>query len=211
VDYCQRFAISVRNSGDIEQADLHGGRSPWFARSGRPSRLDVGENLRCDALIVGAGITGSMVAERLTRQGLDVVIVDREFPGHGSTAASTSMLLWEIDQPLRQLSEIYGFERSARVYRASFDAVAGLRSLVEQLGVPCDMREKNSLYLAAGDSSGDLLEEHRVRQRAMLPGDFLDHGMLLDRFGFARAGAIIRGRGRCIRCRRTVGGRSSRK
>jgi phosphoglycerate dehydrogenase-like enzyme len=93
---CQRFAISVLDSDDTEQADLRGGRSPWFAKSGRPSRLEVGENLKCDALVVGAGITGSLVAERLTRQGLDVVIVDREFPGHGSTAASTSMLLWEI-------------------------------------------------------------------------------------------------------------------
>ena len=151
----------------------------------------MGENLKCDALIVGAGITGSLVAERLTRQGLNVVIVDREFPGHGSTAASTSMLLWEIDQPLWQLSEVYGFERAARAYRASFDAVAGLKALVGQLGITCDMRAKNSLCLAAGDSSGELLEEHRVRERAALPGDFLDHGMLLDRFGFARAGAIV--------------------
>ena len=81
--------ISILDSDDTEQADLRGGRSPWFAKSGHPSRLEMGENLRCDALIVGAGITGSLVAERLTRQGLDVVIVDREFPGHGSTAAST--------------------------------------------------------------------------------------------------------------------------
>ena len=48
----------------------------------------MSENLKCDALIVGAGITGSLVAERLTRQGLDVVIIDRELPGRGSTAAS---------------------------------------------------------------------------------------------------------------------------
>jgi glycine/D-amino acid oxidase-like deaminating enzyme len=188
---CQRFAISVLDSDDTEQADLRGGRSPWFTKSGRPSRLEVGENLKCAALIVGAGITGSLVAERLTRQGLDVVIVDREFPGHGSTAASTSMLLWEIDQPLRQLSEVYGFERAARAYRASFDAVAGLKSLVGQLGIACDMRAKNSLCLAAGDTTRELLEEHRLRERAALPGDFLDHGMLLDRFGFARAGAIV--------------------
>ena len=111
----------------------------------------MGENLRCDALIVGAGITGSLVAERLTRQGLNVVIVDREFPGHGSTAASTSMLLWEIDQPLWQLSEVYGFERAARAYRASFDAVAGLkvargatrhhlRHARKEFAVPCGRR-----------------------------------------------------------------------
>ena len=105
----QGLAISILDSDDTEQADLRGGRSPWFATSSHPPRRDLSENLTCDTLIVGAGITGSLVAERLTRQGLDVIIVDRELPGRGSTAASTSMLLWEIDQPLRELSEVYGY------------------------------------------------------------------------------------------------------
>lgn len=170
---------------------MRGGRSPWFANSSHPPHRAAAESLACDALIVGAGITGSLVAERLTRQGLDVIIIDRELPGRGSTAASTSMLLWEIDRPLRELSDLYGFERAARAYRASHDAVASLKSLVRQLGIDCDMRDKNSLYLAADDGSFGLAEESRLRTRAGLPGDFLDHIALLDRFGFARAGAII--------------------
>jgi glycine/D-amino acid oxidase-like deaminating enzyme len=188
---CQRSAITILDSDDTEQADLRGGRSPWFAAAGQPSRREVGENLKCDALIVGAGITGSLVAERLTRQGLDVVIIDRELPGHGSTAASTSMLLWEIDRSLTELSQAYGFERASRAYRASLNAVTGLKSLVLQLGIACDMRDKDSLYLAVGDTSAELLDEHQLRSRAGLPGDFLDHGMLLDTFGIARAGALV--------------------
>ncbi|WP_456659488.1 FAD-dependent oxidoreductase [Bradyrhizobium sp. JR3.5] len=73
---------------------MRGGVSPWFAAATPPPYPTLSENLGCDALIVGAGITGSLLAERLTRQGLDVVIVDRERPGRGSTAASTAMLLW---------------------------------------------------------------------------------------------------------------------
>lgn len=170
---------------------MRGGRSPWFAAAKHPPRPDVVENLKCDALIVGAGITGSLVAERLTRQGLDVVIVDREIPGGGSTAASTSMLLWEIDRPLTTLTEAYGFERAARAYRASLDAVSGLQALVAGLGIACDLREKNSLYLAAGSDAASLLEEHRLRERAGLPGEFLDHGLLHDTFMMSRAGAIV--------------------
>ena len=127
----------------------------------------------------------------MTRQGLDVVIIDRERPGRGSTAASTAMLLWEIDRPLMELTEAYGFERAVRAYRASLHAVAGLKSLVRELSIACGMRDKDSLYLAAGEGSRELVEEHRLRHRAGLPGDFLDHAMLLDAYGLARAGAIV--------------------
>jgi len=53
------------------------------------------------------------------------------------------------------------------------------------------MRDKDSLYLAADDTNKELLDEHQLRQRAGLPGDFLDHRTLLDIYGIARAGAIV--------------------
>jgi len=186
-----RIVVNALDPDETEQADLHGGRSPWFAAARHPIRLDVTENMKCDALVVGGGITGSLVAERLTRQGLDVVLIDRELPGRGSTAASTSMLLWEIDRPLTQLADGYGFQRASRAYLASLNAVIGLRSLVLELGLSCDMREKHSLYLAAGSTSKELLREHELRKRAGLPGEFLGHARLLDVFGISRAGAIV--------------------
>lgn len=185
------IVISVLDPDNTEQADLRGGRSPWFATGRHAVSLEVAENMKCDALVIGGGITGSLVAERLTRQGLHVVLIDRELPGRGSTAASTSMLLWEIDRPLTQLTEAYGFERASRAYLASLHAVSGLRSLVLELGLSCEMHDRNSLYLAAGGTSNELLREHQLRKRAGLPGEFLDHARLLDVFGIARAGAIV--------------------
>jgi glycine/D-amino acid oxidase-like deaminating enzyme len=44
--------------------------------------------------------------------------------------------------------------------------------------------------LAVGDTGGILIEEHRLRQRAGLPGGYLDHATLLDTYGIRRAGAI---------------------
>jgi glycine/D-amino acid oxidase-like deaminating enzyme len=183
--------ISELDPGDTEQKELHGGQSPWWDGSRHPNRPPLTADIRCDALVVGAGITGSLVAERLVRQGLNVVIVDREHPGRGSTQASTSMLLWEIDRPLTELTEVYGFERAARVYRASAAAVQGLVSHARGLDIPCDIFNRHSLYLATGDSGKDLMEEHRLRLRAGLPGEFLDHLHLLNTFGIARAAAIV--------------------
>ena len=52
------------------------------ARLGRFSRHrpiePIADSFRCEVLVIGAGITGALVAERLTRQGRQVIIIDRE-------------------------------------------------------------------------------------------------------------------------------------
>ncbi|MBR0742266.1 FAD-binding oxidoreductase [Bradyrhizobium liaoningense] len=151
----------------------------------------MAESFRCEVLIIGAGITGALVAERLTRQGRQVVIIDRELPSLGSTVASTAMLLWEIDRPSFELAQLYGFERAIRCYRASHHAAQGLVSLVAHHAIACQMRPRLSLYLAVDDSPRLIQEEYALRSRADLPSLYLDHGALLKRFGMTRAGALL--------------------
>ncbi|SEP19092.1 Glycine/D-amino acid oxidase [Rhodospirillales bacterium URHD0017] len=174
-----------------QHRDLRTGRAPW-ASGRRPTRRTLKQDRRCDVLVVGAGITGALAAERLVREGRDVCIVDRERPGLGSTAASTAMLLWEIDRPLAGLTDLYGFERAARLYRLSLQAVRGLQSLVEQREIACRMRARHSLYLAAGTTDAHaLMKEHELRGRAGLPGHFLDYRTLHHQFGIDREAALL--------------------
>jgi glycine/D-amino acid oxidase-like deaminating enzyme len=113
---------------------LRSPRTPWAVPLPRPVR-PPSASFRCDVLIVGAGITGALMAERLTRQGREVVLIDHESPGQGSTAASTAMLLSEIDRSLTELTQLYGLEHAARCYQASFEAVNGLQRLVARYGL----------------------------------------------------------------------------
>jgi len=174
---------------DLSQDELRSAHTPWRAPPRR--RHDPTASFRCDVLIVGAGITGALVAERLTREGRKVVIVDRENPTQGSTLASTAMLLWEVDHSLSRLIALYGFDRAARAYQASLAAARGLVALATRLRLPCEMRRRDALYLAVGDRADDLIDESSLRGRAGLPGAFLDFRALKERFGIARAGAIL--------------------
>jgi glycine/D-amino acid oxidase-like deaminating enzyme len=131
------------------------------------------------------------VAERLTRQGHQVVIIDREIPSLGSTVASTAMLLWEVDRPLLKLTQIYGFEKAVRCYRASHQAARGLLALIAHYRVTCCIRPRFSLYLAVDDSPKLIKDEYALRSRADLPSVLLDHAELLKRFAVARAGATL--------------------
>ncbi len=86
------------------QSDLRGGSPPWLSGFKRPVRRKLEHSLACDVLVVGAGITGALMAEHLSRLGRKVCLIDRERAGFGSTAASTAMLQWEIDCPLSELT-----------------------------------------------------------------------------------------------------------
>ncbi|WP_199087816.1 FAD-dependent oxidoreductase [Bosea sp. ASV33] len=172
--------------------DLRTGKGPWLDGLARPPSRELEADTRCDVAIVGAGITGAMVAEHLTAMGRDVVLIDREGEGFGSTAASTAMLQWEIDLKLSELAALYGFSAAAEVYRLSFEAVQGLRSLIGELAIPCGFSPRQTVYLAAGESGPrELLEEATLRERAGLPGSFVEHAALREAFGFDRAAAIV--------------------
>ncbi|WP_407654605.1 NAD(P)/FAD-dependent oxidoreductase [Bradyrhizobium prioriisuperbiae] len=179
------------SSEETRHADLRGGTPPW-QRPLQPFRPPPEADIRCDVAIVGAGITGSLAAEHLTSRGLQVCVIDQQKPGLGSTAASTSMLQWEIDNPLRDLASRYGFERAARAYHYSLAAASGLVALANELGIPCQLRPRHSIYLAAGDvDARQLMIEHDLRRRANLPGEFIPRTNLMDHFGFDRDGAIV--------------------
>lgn len=176
---------------NTDHSDLRGGIAPWQSVRRVPMAPLAGST-RCDVAIIGAGITGALAAEHLSAQGLDVCIVDREKPALGSTAASTAMILWEIDQPLRALSRSIGFDRAAYVYQQSAAAVSGLCALIASLQIDCHLRLDPSLYLAAGDvDANELRDEHELRMRAGLPGDYLEHRALLSRYAISREAALL--------------------
>jgi len=174
------------------QSELRGGISPWAVGLQRPIREPLDRSMAVDVLIVGGGITGSMMAAHLAQPGRSVCIIDRERPGFGSTAASTAMLEWEIDRSLTELSALYGFERAAEVYQLSYGAAAGLYRLAGSLQFSSVLRARDTVYLAAGDRGArELLQEHELRKRAGLPGAFLDERTLRSEYGFAREAAIV--------------------
>ena len=100
-----------------------------------------------DVIVVGAGISGAMVADALSDAGLDVLIVDRRPPVSGSTPASTALLQYEIDTPLTHLTRDIGLDRAQRVWRRSRLALDALRERIQHLDIDADVEDRSSLYL----------------------------------------------------------------
>jgi glycine/D-amino acid oxidase-like deaminating enzyme len=148
-------------------------------------------DIRIDVLVMGAGITGAMIADALASAGVPVAVVDKRGPAKGSTVASTALVQYEIDTPLITLTRKIGKEKAVRAWRRSRLAVDAIAIRLGELGLT-DVRRRNSLYLA-GNVLGrnGLQREHEARRASGLPSRFLDRNALREQFGIARAAALM--------------------
>lgn len=132
---------------------------PWRSA---PLHADV------DVAIIGAGITGAFLAERFTRAGWRIAVLDGRAPQKGATAASTALVMWETDAPLMELEQRIGLEAAANIWRRCAAAIGSMSDLAHGVGAACEAQES---LLLAGDllDAAQLKGEAQLRRRAGLP------------------------------------------
>lgn len=174
-----------------EEMQLRGGKTPWNPPENPPADPLPAT---ADIAIVGAGVMGAMLAERLSADGHGVVLVDSRPPCHGATLASTALVMWAADVPLSHLAREVGFDEAAGRWRAVRDSVEDLDARIDRLGIDCGWIDRPEVYVAGGllDEAG-LKQEEAARQRAGLPSGFLAAGAVHERFAIAPRAALLSG------------------
>ncbi|MGN6740626.1 NAD(P)/FAD-dependent oxidoreductase [Dyella sp.] len=164
--------------------DTKSGYPWWTVSNGLIGQFpSLRTDTQCEVAVIGAGITGSLVAHALAEAGMDVLVIDRREAGWGSTAASTALLQYEIDTPLVDLIKRYG-ETAARTYQACDEAIDTLAGIVAGMGEPVGFRPCGSLFFASKRRHvAALKREYQVRQRHGLPVEQLDAADVRERFG----------------------------
>ncbi|HYD00906.1 MAG TPA: FAD-dependent oxidoreductase, partial [Phycisphaerales bacterium] len=175
--------------------DLRSGTPYWAVHGGLlgvyPPMLD---DVEADVAVVGAGITGALVAHRLSMDGHRCVVLDRREVGWGSTMGSTALLQYEIDVPLRVLSDRIGPDDARAAYQICATAIDAIDRLTAHLGDRCGFKRCRSLFLAnSADESSDFQRECELRRNAGIDVTLLEARQLEEWFGLHRPAAILSG------------------
>jgi len=174
-----------------EDRDLRSGLSVWKEPPliGKPLNGD----LRVDVLVIGGGVTGVLLAERLSHH-FSVAVVDERGAARGSTTASTGLLLFEVDTPLIELRKKIGRDNADRAWIRSDRAMRELLKRIERLRIECDMTRCDSIYLPGDtlDAEG-LAEEAQARIECRLPSRWVHGAELRSRYPVEGKAAIISG------------------
>lgn len=127
-------------------------RSPeafWLLKNGiLNSYPKLQENTACDIVVLGAGITGALISHALHKAGYNVVVIDKRDVATGSSAATTSMLQYEIDVSMTDLADMIGVAAAVECYQAGINAIDTLHDLVKREKIDCGFDMKESLQVA---------------------------------------------------------------
>ncbi len=173
----------------------------WLVKNGLiDSYPSLDRDIETDILVVGSGITGSLIAHQCVAEGYNTTLVDRREIAHGSSSATTSMLQYEIDTSLYELTEMIGERGALASYRACFDAIDDLGKISREIRSKCGYKKKNSLYFAALKKDVvRLRKEFDAREKHGFPVIWLDPNEIEEQFSLTGTfGGILSSQGGSI-------------
>ena len=171
--------------------DLQSGYPYSLIRNGLPYNYPwLEQDIRTHVAVIGGGISGALTAYALTKAGIPCVVADARTIGLGSTAASTSLLQYEIDTPLWELRAKAGISNANRAYELCATSIDELEGICKALRFP-HFERKHSLYLASyRKDEKKLSRELEARRELGLKMEWWDAATVKAKMGFNAPAAI---------------------
>jgi len=161
--------------------DIRSNEPYWLVKNSLgTSYPSLKENLECPIVILGAGITASLIAYKLVNEKKKVVILERRDVFNGSSAASTAMLQYEIDVPLHELIKQIGLTKAVSSYKDCEQAIFNLEKIVKEIKSECGFQRKNSIYFTTNKKDVQFIkDEFNARKNHGFDVTFLEQEELV--------------------------------
>ncbi len=158
----------------------------------------LSNNISCDVVIIGGGITGAICSYFFTKAGVNTVLIDKNIIGYGSTRGSTSLLQYEIDYDLTGLKGLIGLENAVKAFKYTQQSIYKIKEVIEnELNDDCDFSMKDCFYYSNKTNDVKFLEnEYNLRKNNGFNVQFLNEKEARSKYSFnVKAGIYTNGSG----------------
>ncbi|MGW8354254.1 NAD(P)/FAD-dependent oxidoreductase [Streptomyces wedmorensis] len=133
----------------------------------------LAEDLTCDAAVVGGGLGGMATALRLAERGQDVVLLEAEFCGYGSSSRNAGQLASAPGGDLQLLNLMYRKKMPGMV-RLAENAAHFVEGLIDTHRIDCDYEAVGNCFAAV--SRGQMGRVRRVARILRRVGGHVEVG-----------------------------------
>ncbi|WP_233223221.1 FAD-binding oxidoreductase [Amycolatopsis sp. CA-128772] len=130
-------------------------------------RPPLTEDTTCSVAVIGGGLAGLATALRLAEHGVDAVLLESAFCGHGSGSRNAGQLASAPGGDIQLLNLLHR-KRMPAIIRLTENAAAHVEGLIEALGTDCDYEATGNVFAAV--SRGQLGRRVVSRRSSAVPG-----------------------------------------
>jgi glycine/D-amino acid oxidase-like deaminating enzyme len=121
-------------------------KSLWLENINEDEVKKLTENIKCDIIIIGGGITGISTAYHLRKSKLKICLVDRNLVGHGITSKTTAKLNYLQELIPYKINKYVSNDAAIKYVQSQIEAIKIVEEIINTEEINCDF-EKVSSYI----------------------------------------------------------------
>lgn len=112
----------------------------------------INSNYECDVCIIGAGLTGLTCGYYLSKQGLRVIVVEKDSIGQKASGNTTGKITYQHNLIYNYLINSYGKDFAKAYLNANKEAILNIKNIVDNENIDCDFEfQSNYVYTTNQD------------------------------------------------------------
>lgn len=125
--------------------------SIWHNTTAISQRPPLTEDIRTEVAIIGAGMTGILLADRLQTAGKEVVILEARRIGSGQTGGTTAKITAQHGLFYADLIDRLGEKQAAVYAKGHQQAIEEYRRMIDERNISCDFKNCRSFLYSDRD------------------------------------------------------------
>lgn len=170
------------------------GRSPWvdtFSKARVPSYPRQRGPLSTSVVIVGGGLTGCATAYAFAAHGVNVVLVEADQVGRGSTGLASGWMGGDPGVSFLGVEKALGRAAARDAFRSWRRAALDCAALIRRLDIKCAFTPQGAAIVAlTPDQATRLKRDHNARRAAGVDAPMLSARVVKGELGLDAAAAI---------------------
>jgi glycine/D-amino acid oxidase-like deaminating enzyme len=139
------------------------------------------DNISCDVLVVGGGITGALTTYFLAKSGVNVIVVEKNIIGYGSTIVAPALLDFNLDIFMYKLEKILNKEKSQKIYKLCLNAIDLIEEIDREFEANTEFKRQDSIYFTNRFMQKmNMTKEFEARKNAGFNSRLIDSHDLLN-------------------------------